>query len=69
MKAKAANRGDCELRADTEPGKLVPTVGRRVPTIGEILETGVAVEKPNPLIFQRLAPVFHDGMSDASRDG
>jgi hypothetical protein len=68
MKAKAANGGDCELRADTEPGKLVPTVGRRVPTIGEILETCAAVEKRHPLIFQRLAPVFHDGMSDASGD-
>jgi len=67
--SEGSERGDCELRADTEPGKLVPTVGRRVPTIGEMLETGVAVEKRNPLIFQRLAPVFHDGMSDASGDG
>jgi len=37
--------GDCELRADTEAGKLVPTVGRSVPTNGEILETGAAVQR------------------------
>ena len=68
MKAKAANGGDCELRAGTEPGKLVPTVGRSVPTNGEILETGAAVQRHYLLIFQRLARVLNDGMSDARGD-
>jgi len=40
-----ASSNDCELRADTEAGKLVPTVGRSVPTIGEILEAGAAVRR------------------------
>ena len=69
MASTAANGGDCELQADRETGKLVPTVGRSVPTIGEILETGSAEERRYPLNFQCLAFVLTDGMSDASGDG
>ena len=42
---------DCELQPDNRPGKLVPTVGRSVPTIGEFLETGSAEQR-------RLSPDF-----------
>src|SRR6266446_4854113 len=61
--------GYCELQADSQPGNLVPTVGRSVPTIGECLETGSAEESGYPLIFQGLTPVLNDGMSDARSDG
>ena len=60
--------GYCELQADSQPGNLVPTVGRSVPTIGECSETGSAEEMRYPLIFQGLAPVLNDGMSDARGD-
>jgi hypothetical protein len=44
-------------------------MGRSVPTIGDNLDTGAAVEMRYPLISQRLALVPNDGMSDASGDG
>ena len=69
MKVRTANGWDCELRARREPGKLVPTVGRSVPTIGEFLETGSPEISRYPLIFQRLVTILNDGMSDARGDG
>ena len=61
--------GKGELQADREPGNLVPTVGRSVPTIGECLETGSVEESGYPLMFQGLAPVLKDGMFDAKGEG
>jgi len=61
--------GKGELQADREPGNLVPTVGRNVPGIGEGWGTGSAEKMRYFLIFQGLAPVLNDGMSDARGDG
>ena len=60
---------DCELQAESKAGKLVPTVGRSLPTIGAFLEPGIAEQRRYLLICQRLVFVRNDGMSDARCDG
>jgi len=53
------------LHAGTRRGKLVPTLGRVVPTIGDWREPKREWERLYLLIFQGLARVLNDGMSNA----